>query len=122
MKAHIITGLILVAGFINFAPLIGVISRSRLTKLYSLDFSDPALELLMRHRAVLFGIVGGFMIFAAFNAQWQKHAIIMGLISMVSFLVLARLIPGSANNLGSIIWAEIMGILCLVGASILMWK
>lgn len=85
MKANIITGLIVIAGLINFAPLIGAISRSKLTALYGLDFSDPALELLMRHRAVLFGIVGGFMIFAAFHTPWQKSAIVIGLISMVSF-------------------------------------
>ena len=122
MQSYMVFGLIFIAGIINFIPLIGVISSSRLTRLYGLEFSDPTLELLMRHRAVLFGILGGFMMLAAFKADWQVLAIVMGGLSMTAFVGLAGMIPGSVKQMRGVILADIVGILCLVGAGVIMLK
>lgn len=50
---------------------------------------EPSLELLLCHRAVLFALVGGFLVFAAFQPSYQAAAFVAGMVSVVSFLWLA---------------------------------
>lgn len=85
-----ITSLCLViAAVIHFLPTMGVLGASQLSSLYQLDLTEPNIAILMRHRAVLFGLLGGFLMWAAFKPELQFVAIIVGLISVVSFLILA---------------------------------
>ena len=57
---HLYTAGLVVAGVINSIPLIGVLSNSQLERLYGpgIAKADPTTIVLLRHRAVLFGIVG----------------------------------------------------------------
>ncbi len=112
-RAHIMTGLILLAGVINFLPVVGVVSAARLEGLYGVDIADQTLEILLRHRAALFGVVGGFMIFAAFKRRLHMAAIIGGLIAMLSFLWLYYLAGDPPQSLLSIVYADIVGVLLL---------
>ncbi len=52
---------LVVAGIVNSIPATGALSAAQLERLYGLPFkaADPNTLLLMQHRAVLFGIVGG---------------------------------------------------------------
>lgn len=118
-KARIITGLIVLAGIINFLPVIGAVSVAQIEGLYGVDASDPTLGILLRHRAVLFGLIGGFMIVAAFCRRLHLTAIIGGLISMLSFLWLYFLTGDQPQALLSIIYADIAGIAFLGGALII---
>lgn len=77
--------LFLVAAAINLAPVVGVLSAERLAALYGLPFTDPTLEILMRHRAVLFGIVGALLVLAAFRPEHQSVAAVAGFVSMLSW-------------------------------------
>jgi hypothetical protein len=43
---------------INFLPVTGALSGKRIQALYGVAVEDSNSEILMRHRAVLFGIVG----------------------------------------------------------------
>jgi hypothetical protein len=61
------TVLICFAGLINFLPVIGALSGKRIEALYDVRVEDNNYEILMRHRAVLFGIVGTLMIVSAFD-------------------------------------------------------
>src|SRR5262245_55619197 len=49
------TALALVAAAINLAPSLGAIAPERMTVLYGVNLDDANLQILMRHRAVLFG-------------------------------------------------------------------
>ena len=55
---HLVTAALLV---------VGVLGAERLNQLYGIDASEPNLAVLMRHRAVLFGLLGGFFVLAAFK-------------------------------------------------------
>jgi hypothetical protein len=68
------------------------------SSLYGVSLDDPNLVILMRHRAVLFAIVGALLIVAAFDPSLRRVAIAAGLLSMVSFVVLA-LTVGDYNPL-----------------------
>ena len=112
-KARFIAGLIALAGVINFLPVVGVLSAARLEALYGVDVRDPTLEILLRHRAVLFGVIGGFMIAAAFKQRFHLPAIIGGLIAMLSFLWLYYLAGEAPRALLSIVYADIVGVSAL---------
>ena len=89
---HAFPAAIALTGLVNFAPLAGVLSTRMLTQLYGLDFVGPDLEILMRHRAVLFGLVGGFMLYSVSRPPLRRPAAVMGLVSKVSFILLAVLV------------------------------
>lgn len=119
MKDIIIGGLILIAALINFVPIIGVVSSAKLETLYGLTITSPDLEILMRHRALLFGMLGGFMAYAALSGQLQNWAIGAGLLSMVSFIALAYSVGDFSFHISKINKADIAGILCLAVAAVL---
>ena len=52
-------------GVFALLPLAGVLGAGRLSALYGIAFEEPNLVLLMRHRAVLFGLLGVFLAIAA---------------------------------------------------------
>ncbi len=91
----VVSAVLLLVGVLHLLPLVGVVSRTQLTRLYGVDVDTPTLELLLRHRAVLFGLLGAFLLVAAFRAPLQWAALIAAVFSVASFLVLAWLVPGA---------------------------
>lgn len=79
---------------IHLAPAIGVAGAEKLATLYGREFSEANLQVLMRHRAVLFGIVGGLMLYAAFDPALRGLAYLVGFVSVVSFLMLVKTTQG----------------------------
>ena len=114
-----ITALLIVVGIIHLLPLGGVLGAERLSALYGLSFQEPNLSILMRHRAILFGILGVFFIYAAFQATLQPLAFIAGFISVVSFLGIAWSVSGYNEAIRKIILADLLAVACLLTAVIL---
>jgi hypothetical protein len=113
------TALILVAGILNLAPAIGVLSVERLHSLYGVSIEDPNLAILMRHRAVLFAIIGGLLIVSVFHAALRPVALAVGVVSMGSFVVLALLVGDYSSALRRILVVDVAASLGLVLAAIL---
>ena len=111
---YLVSAMLGIVGFIHLLPVSGVLSRKQLETLYGLSFNDPNLEILMRHRAVLFGLLGLFLLLAAFQAQYQLVAIIGGFVSVISFLWLAQLVGGYNVQLARVFRADILALICLV--------
>ena len=63
---RILATCLIVVGIIHLLPLTGVAGPGRLQALYGVAITDPDLVVLMRHRAVLFGILGAYCVLAAF--------------------------------------------------------
>ena len=82
-------GALLLAALVNLGPMVGLLGARQLNKFYGLDFTEPTLLVLMRHRAVLFGIVGGLLTAAVFYRELQNVAAAIGLVSMLSFVAIA---------------------------------
>jgi hypothetical protein len=110
---HLVSAMLVVVAIIHLLPVPGVLGSERLAALYGLDFADPNLALLMRHRAVLFGLLGVFLLVAAFRPEWQPLAFVGGLVSVVSFLWLAW---GSARNpqVARVVTADFVALACLL--------
>jgi hypothetical protein len=119
MPSKIVSLLLIIVAIIHLAPLVGVLSAQRLAVLYGLDFSESNLSILMRHRAVLFGLLGGFFVYAAFKPSLQPMAFVAGFISVISFLWLVWSTDGYNSLLGKIATADVIALVCLiVGAGV----
>lgn len=110
--------MLLVVGVIHILPLSGVLSASRLFDLYGISFEDPNLEILMRHRAVLFGLLGIFLICSIFIPNFQLAALIAGFVSVISFLYLSYSIGDYNDQVSRIVMADKVALVCLVIGSI----
>jgi hypothetical protein len=94
----VISAVLLLVGVLHLLPLVGVVSRAQLMRLYGVEADTPTLELLLRHRAVLFGLLGAFLLVAAFRAPLQWAALVASAVSVGSFLLLAWLVPGVQSH------------------------
>jgi drug/metabolite transporter superfamily protein YnfA len=111
-----------VVGIIHLLPLTGVLGVSRLQALYGVTIDDPNLEILMRHRAVLFGILGAFLIYAAFRPGLQLAALIAGAVSVISFLVIAGMVNGYNTGIARVVTADIVAVVCLMIGAFAYWR
>jgi hypothetical protein len=73
----------------------------------------------MRHRAVLFGIVGGLLIGAAFYLPLRTAAFVAGLVSMLSFVAVAYLVGEYNDELRRTVVIDLVASLLLVGAGLM---
>ena len=110
---------LVVVGLINFAPVIGVISAQKLESAYSVTLAGNDLAILLRHRALLFGILGAFILYSAFNPYYQPAAMIMGGVSMVGFALLVLGTGGYNEAVGKVLFIDILGIMFLFAAVVL---
>ncbi|MBD2839480.1 phosphopantetheine adenylyltransferase [Pseudomonas sp. JM0905a] len=115
----LISALLIVAGIIHLLPVSGLLGAERLATLYGLSFSEPNLLLLMRHRAVLFGLLGALLVWAAFRPALQSAAMLGGLVSVLSFLLLAWITPGYNAALRKVVFADWVALACLALAVVL---
>ena len=67
MIGYAVSGLLVLVGLINLIPAVGAIAPERLRTLYGIEPDAPELLLLLRHRALLFALIGGFVVLAAFR-------------------------------------------------------
>ena len=68
----------------------------------------------MRHRAVLFGLLGAFLIAAAFLPSLQLAALVAGFVSVVSFLFLAADVGSFNEQINRVVIADKVAVICLV--------
>jgi hypothetical protein len=101
--------LLIFVGLMNFIPIIGVISAEQLTELYGVSIDSADLETLLRHRAVMLGLVGGFLLLAAFRPSLRMPAVSIGLVSMVTFVFLSYTTGDVGAEINKIAIADIVG-------------
>lgn len=111
---HVVAAMFVIVGVIHLLPLSGVLGGERLAVLYGVSISDPNLVILMRHRAVLFGLLGLFFFFAAFRPSMQPAAFIASFVSVLSFLFIAWAVGGYNAQIGRVVAADIVALVCLV--------
>ncbi|MFM7627473.1 MAG: phosphopantetheine adenylyltransferase [Gammaproteobacteria bacterium] len=115
---HLISAMLVIVGVIHLLPLSGVLGGPRLAALYGIAVDGPDLAILMRHRAVLFGLLGVFLVVAAFRPAWQPAALVAGFVSVVSFLWLAWATGGYNAQLARVVTADLVALACLVVAAV----
>ena len=116
MYDRTISGLLLIVAVIHLLPISGVFGVDRLASLYGIDVTDNNLAILMRHRAVLFGILGGLFAYAAFRPGIQPLAFVAALISVASFFYLAFTIGEFNDAIRKVVIADVVAAVALTGA------
>ncbi len=104
-----------IAGIINIVPSILAFIPDKISSSYGIEMPNANYELLLRHRAILFGIIGGIMIYSALTKKYYSLAVCIGFISMISFVVLLKLVNGDVNpELNKVMRVDIVGIVILL--------
>ncbi|MCA3052418.1 MAG: phosphopantetheine adenylyltransferase [Rhodocyclaceae bacterium] len=111
---HLVSAMLVVVAIIHLVPLSGLLGTERLAVLYGIQIEEPNLAILMRHRAVLFGLLGVFLLYAAFRPTFQPAAFVAGFVSVLSFLYLAWSVGGYNAQIGRVFTADIVALVCLV--------
>jgi len=119
MYERIITGLMLVVAVIHLLPISGFFGVEQLASLYEIKITDGNLEILMRHRAILFGILGGFLAYAAFTPAIQPIAFLAAFISVASFFFLSFSVGEFNDAIRKVVIADIVASVSLLGAIVL---
>jgi hypothetical protein len=115
----LITVCLVIVGLINFVPVLALISLQKLEEAYSISLLSNNLIILMKHRALLFGILGGYIIYSAFIRIHQGPAILMAAISMFGFVVILHYVGGYNKSLYKVLIFDYIGLLFLVIAIVL---
>lgn len=111
---YLVSAALVVVAIIHLLPLSGLLGTERLAALYGVTFDEPNLAILMRHRAVLFGLLGLFFLIAAFRPALQGIAFAGGFASVLSFLYLAWSVGNYNPQVGRVFYADIVALVCLV--------
>lgn len=119
LAERIITGLLLVVAVIHLLPLSGFLGAERIAALYGIELADRNLMILMRHRAVLFGILGVFFVYAAFKPDLQVIAFVAAFVSIMSFFYLTFTVGEFNSELRRVVIADVVAAIALLGAVIL---
>lgn len=86
---YVVPVVLILVAIIHALPLLGVTGGARLASLYGIADMDTSLEILLRHRAVLFGLLAAFLACAAFKPELHGVALLGATVSVVSFLAFA---------------------------------
>jgi hypothetical protein len=115
---YVVAVSLVIVGIIHLLPLSGVIGGERLSALYGLSLNEPNIAILMRHRAVLFGILGIFFLAAAFKQSFQPYAFGVGFVSVLSFIGLAWATGNYNDQIARVVMADLIALAALVIGSI----
>lgn len=114
---YVVSACLIVTGIIHLLPITGVLGAEKLTMLYGTSFDDPNLAILMRHRAVLFGLLGTLFVLAAFKPALQPLAFVFGFVSVLSFLWLAWSTGNYSIQVNRIVIADLIAMGSLIVGS-----
>lgn len=117
---RVAVGLLVLVGIIHLLPVSGVLGVERLSALYGISPGEPNIEILMRHRAILFGLLGLFLIYAGFKPSLRILAVVAGLGSVVSFIVIAWSVGGYNAHLYKVVVVDLVAMVALVVAGLLL--
>ncbi len=116
MTGWIVTGLVLLVGVLNLTPAIVFFAPERSLSLYAIDLSEPNLSIVMRHRAVLLGLLGAALIYGAFRKEFLLPVIVAALIGKAAFLFLVYSSTGANAEIGRVALFDIGAIAILLTA------
>ena len=117
MEWLVVVGL-LVGGIVNLLPLPGAISAAGLARLYAIDTTDADLVIMLRHRSMVFVILGVLMLAAIWWPHLRAAAILAGLASTAGFVLIALQVGRYSRAIRRVVIADIIAVAALAIAGV----
>ncbi len=111
-------GLLAAAAIVQLLPMVGVLGPALLAKLYGVATVDPTHLLLLRHRAVLLGLVGLALCAAVGSAALRPAMVAFALVSKVSFIALYLATPGVTPEARRVAHVDMVSAACVALAAL----
>lgn len=92
----LVAAVLVVTGVVHLLPLTGVRSGPAVAGLYDVPVPEAGTTLLLRHRAVLLGLVGLVCLAGAVDEDLRALALAVGIVSTGSYVLLGRDAPTPA--------------------------
>ncbi|WP_194828134.1 phosphopantetheine adenylyltransferase [Nocardia sp. XZ_19_231] len=120
MRRHAGLALLAAVGLLNTAPALGAIAPTGMYAAYGITPAGPDLEVVLRHRAVLFAVIGAGLVVAVFRPALRPIAIRANAISFASFLALVIADGSVGPGLMRVAAVDVAGLVVLgAGAALL---
>ncbi len=116
---RIVSVILVVVGLLHLYPAVGVFGPDRLQALYDIGSQEADTLLLLRHRAVLFALLGSALIAGGLHAPWRWPALIAGLVSTLSFVILAFPLSDNSAAVTRVFWSDVVASAALILAAVL---
>jgi hypothetical protein len=107
-----------IAALIHLMPVVGVLGADALRELYGVAIGDPTLVILLRHRALLFGLLGAFLLASIARSTLRTPALVAGIVSTASFLLIAFDAGGYSHALQRVVIADAVALAALLIAAL----
>lgn len=111
-----------IAALIHLLPVVGVLGVDTLEELYGVTLDDATITILLRHRALLFGLLGALLLASIARPSLRSTALAGGIFSAASFLLIALDSAGYSDALQRVIAADVIALAALVVAALLHWS
>jgi hypothetical protein len=105
---YVPTVALLLAGLIHLLPVPGVSGVNALSRLYGIEVTDANTAILLQHRALLFGMLGVFMLTATAVPHLRLTALTIGLASAASFILVAMWVGGYNDSINRVVIADVV--------------
>ncbi|WP_431937852.1 hypothetical protein [Nocardia grenadensis] len=123
MRSHTWGRLLLgAAAVVNLLPAVAVLSVERASAAYGIDPVGADLRLLLRHRGLLFAILGVALIVAVFRPRLRPAAIVANAVSMAGFVALLPAEGPVGPELLRVAAVDAGGLVLLAGAAALLLR
>lgn len=111
---HVSAVALFLAGLIHLLPVPGVLGAAALARLYGVTVADPNTAILLQHRALLFGLLGGLMWAAIAWPGLRVTVLVVALGSAASFIAVAVAVGGYNAAIARVVVADGVAVVLLV--------
>ena len=116
MTRWVVPVILLLVGLLNMTPAIVFFDPARTVQLYGITMDGEDISILTRHRAVLLGLLGAAMIYAAFRRDAVVPVIVGALIGKAAFLFLVASAAGPSSEIWSVATFDMAAVVLLLVA------
>jgi len=93
-----------------------MLSAEKIESTYGVSITSSELQILMQHRALLFGLIGSTVWCSLIFTTIQTATLTLAGFSMFGFIVIALVVGDYNSNIQQIVRADVVGLVILASA------